>query len=243
MCDSPDTTYSIELRRTFTTDVIRRVSEELLSKSKSDVGANALDIAAGFIPVIGLLKSRTSLQSYRDYRMGTKLLVFFEKFAQNATDPDELFNAATEIDKMNGESFFETMMTVLDRIDNANKARILANILHHSIKGDITRDNYLRHSWILANVPFIDLQQLHKYTTDHYQSSSSEILYANGLIRETILDGGTFGVGEHNDGGNKFGLTALGEEMLHYGLYNREWEYKGAGKQINSVNSIRMTEL
>lgn len=175
--------------------------------------------------------------------MGIKLLEFVEQFAKNETDPNELSEAISEIEQMNGESFFETMMDFLDRIDNANKARILANILHHSIKGDISRDNYLRHIWILANMPFIDLQQLHKYINDYYQSSSSEILYANGLIRETIMDGGTFGDEEQTDGGNKFGLTALGEEMLHFGLYSRDWQYNGAVRQMNSVIFIELTEL
>ena len=175
--------------------------------------------------------------------MGIKLLEFVEQFAKNETDPNELSAAISEIEQMNGESFFETMIDVLDRIDNANKARILANILHHCIKGDISIDNYLRHIWILANMPFIDLQQLHKYITDYYQSSSSEILYANGLIRETIMDGGTYGAEEQTDVNNKFGITALGEEMLHFGLYSRDWQYKGAGRQMNSVNSGRIREL
>lgn len=121
-------------------------------------------------------------------------------------------------------------------IRNANKAKILAKIIHHSIKGYISRDNYLRHCCILANAPFINFQQLYKYTTDYYHSSSSEILYVNGLIRETILDGGTFVAKESNGGDNKFGLTALGEEMLRFGLYNINWQYKGADRQINSVN-------
>ena len=36
-----------------------------------------------------------------------------------------------EIDKMNQESFFESMMDIIERIDNINKTVILANILRH----------------------------------------------------------------------------------------------------------------
>lgn len=225
-------TYSEGLQQSMSPEVIRKVRAELSSDFLSATGNNVLDIAAGFIPVIGLVKAKTSFKGYRDYRTAKKLLYFMEAFSMEDYDSDELNDMIHEIQHINSESLFENMMDVIDRIDNANKARILANILRHSIKGDISRPNYLRHCWILANVPYIDLQQLHKYTTDCYESSSTEILSANGLIRETVIDGGKFGADDEITGGSKYGLSPLGEEMLRYGMYNRIWEYHGAGRQV-----------
>lgn len=234
--ENNDISYSEELQRSFSPFVIRKVRAELSTDMSKVVGSNILDIAAGFIPVIGLLKTKTSFQGYRDYKTAVKLLNFMEAFSKEDVDSTELDNMVQEVESINREPFFETMMDILDRIDNTYKAKVLANILHHSIKGDISRANYLRHCWILANVPYIDLQQLHKYITDHYEPASSEILSSNGLIRETVIDAGEYGAdGTSENGGSLFGLSSLGEEMLHYGLYSQYWQYKGNGRTIPSL--------
>ena len=224
--------YSEGLRQSLTPAVIKKVRGDLGSGNSSTVGNNILDIAAGFIPVIGLVKAKTSFLGYRDYKTAKKLLKFMEAFSQEDYNPEELDDMAHEIQNINSESLFENMMDILDRIDNANKAVILANILRHSIKGYISRPNYLRLCWIIANVPYIDLLQLHKYRTDFYEPSSTEILSANGLIHETVIDGGELDAEDSDKGGSKFGLSPLGEEMLHYGLYNIDWRYNGAGRQV-----------
>lgn len=153
-----------------------------------------------------------------------KVLNFLDALSQEGYDQDQINEMAEDLGEKNYETLYETLLDTIDRIDNINKARILANILRHSANGDIARDNFLRHSWILSTVPYIDLQQLNKYITDYFQPSSSEILSSLGLINETVIDGGTFGEGGE-EGGSKYGLSPLGEEMLHFGLYAREWQY------------------
>ncbi len=230
---SKNTTYPIELKRSFTPDVLRRVKDDLKKETNGVSGRNLLDIASGFLPILGLLKSETSFQGYHYYRSGLKLLSFFEEFTRENIDQAKLDETIEEIQNMNEESFFETMMDTIDRIDNANKAALLANILRHTINGEIPRDNFLRHSWILTNVPYIDLQQLHKYTVDYYQPSSTEILAANGLVNETVIEEEEYDEnGNGNGAGSKYGLSPLGEEMLHYGLYNLNWQYVGNGRKV-----------
>lgn len=221
--------YSEELRNSFLPEVLEKVKSELVTTLKKESGKNLLDIAAGFIPVLGCLKADTSFQSIRDYRNGVKLLNFMTAFSKEEYDPSALEEMIKEIQDKNQESFFETIIDVIDRIDNQNKATYLSNLLHHSIKGDISRENFLRHCWILSQVPFIDLQQLYKYTVDYYQPSSSEILNINGLIQQTIISAGTFGDDEQEydqETGSKYGLTQLGEEMLHFGMYIKDWQYR-----------------
>lgn len=238
--ENNDITYSDGLKRSLAPDVIKKVRKELGSKVSSTVGNNILDIAAGFIPVLGLVKSKTSFQGYYDYRTAIKLLNFMEAFSQEDLDPTKFEEMIQEVESINKESLFETMMDIIDRIDNVNKTVILANILRHSIKGDISRPNYLRHCWILTNIPYIDLLQLHKYTTDYYETASSEILMSNGLIRETIIDAGEFGTEEENKGGSKFGLSSLGEEMLYYGLCFSDWQYTGKGRTIPGLGWVEI---
>lgn len=225
-------TYSDEFRRTLTPEVISKIKTEVSDKSIGIIKTNALDIVSGFIPVLGLLKSRTSFQSYRDSRIGMKLINFLEALSQEDYNYDSINEMAKELEEINHETLYETLLDTIDRIDNINKARILANILRHTAKGDISTDNFLRHTWILSTVPYIDLQLLHKYKKDFYQASSSEILSSTGLVKETVIDGGNV---DGSEGGSKYGLSPLGEEMLHYGLYNIEWKYSGQGRQIEDL--------
>lgn len=225
-------TYSEGLRHSFSPDVIRKIHAEYGSNLSSTIANNILDMAAGFIPVLDVIKSLASFKDYRNYRIAVKLLKFLEAFSREEYNPDELDGMIQEIDSKNKESFFESMMDIIERIDNINKTDILANILRHSIRGDISRSNYLRHCWIIANVTYIDLQQLYQYTVDYYEPSSTEILFANGLIRETVIDGGEYDADDVNTGGSKYGLSPLGEEMLRFGLNCMEWQYKGNGRTI-----------
>lgn len=224
--------YSDAFKESFRPEVINNLKTQMLSDMKKSVGDNGLDMAAGFIPIVGLLKAKTSFHSYKDYRMGEKILKFLESFANENSNPEQLNDMIEDIQEKNGEYFFETLIDTIDRIDNIKKTEILANILHHSIHGDISHDNFLRHSWILTNIPYIDLAQLHNYTNDFYQPASTEILVSNGLISETVLDSGTYGDNTEESGGSKYGLSPLGEEMLHYGLKSGDWQYQGAGKVI-----------
>ena len=202
--------YSDAFKESFTPEVINKIKTQIHSGMRKSVGENSLNIAAGFVPIFGLLKAKTSFQSYKDYRMGEKILKFLEAFANENYNPEQLNGMIKDIQEKNGEYFFETLIDTIDRIDNINKTEILANILHHSIQGDISHENFLRHSWILTNIPYIDLAQLHNYTKDFYQQASTEILVSNGLISETVLDAGTYGDNPDESGGSKFGLSPLG---------------------------------
>lgn len=227
--NSDNSQLSREFKKSFTPEIIDRIRKEDFEAVQRKNQKNILDIASGFIPVVGWLKSRSLFQDYKDYRFGEKIIAFLRAFAKESYSQEDLNGMISEIEGVNSEFFFETLTDTLDRIDNANKARILGNILHNCIIGYISRDNFLRHSWILSNVPYIDLQQLYKYTEDYYEPSSSDILAANGLIRETTLDEGTFA---SFTGGCKYGLTLLGEEILKYGFFYPEWQYKGSGRHI-----------
>ncbi|MCM1139463.1 MAG: hypothetical protein NC453_12905 [Muribaculum sp.] len=227
--------YSDAFKESFRPEVINNIKTQMRSDMKKSVGDNGLDIAAGFIPIVGALKAKTSFQSYKDYRMGEKILKFLEAFANENYNPEQLNDMIEDIQEKNGEHFFETLIDTIDRIDNINKTEILANILNHSISGEISHENFLRHSWILTNIPYIDLAQLHKYTKDFYQTASTEILASNGLVNETILDAGTYGDNPDESGGSKYGLSPLGEEMLRYGLKSTDWQYQGSGRVIPSL--------
>ena len=55
MSVNPETTYSIELKRTLSSTVINEIKGKIFADSKRRAEANILDIATGFLPVLGFL--------------------------------------------------------------------------------------------------------------------------------------------------------------------------------------------
>ncbi len=74
------------------------------------------------------------------------------------------------------------------------------------------------------------MKGLSKYVQDFYEAGESEILAASGLIIQTNIRPGVWNNG--NDGGFKYGLSKVGENMLRYGFESSESKYQGEGIDI-----------
>lgn len=85
----------------------------------------------------------------------------------------------------------------------------MANLIKAKIRGYISIENFIRLTTILDRIPFPDLKELSKYTTDYFEDGSTDILLSAGVLSETVIDA--------NDT-NKYRLNSLGVILLKYGL-------------------------
>lgn len=229
--------FSREFEKSLRPDVLKKVRDSDFGKISHQFWSELIELTSIFIPIVRFFKSYDLFKDYKEYRLGCKVLNFLIEFSKDESiTQDDIEKLAEELDNVNHESLFNTLLDTLDRIDNINKANVLANILRYSAKGYISKDNFLRHSWILSSIPYIDLQNLHNYIIDFYKPSSSEILFSMGLIRETLID-------SDNRNNNLYGLSPLGQEMLHYGLVSIEWEYKGAHSKIPIASDDEVVKM
>lgn len=101
------------------------------------------------------------------------------------------------------------ILSIIDRLDNINKQKILANLVKAKGEKRISIEEFFRLESVLERIPYVDLKQLILYQTEYYdESGDTELLYATGVLRSTVY---------HQDG-DKYILSPLGVNLLKYGL-------------------------
>lgn len=99
---------------------------------------------------------------------------------------------------------------LINRIDNVNKAEILANLVRAKTENRITIHDFFRLSSMLERIPYIDLNELKKYQNPYYdESGDTELLYATGALKLSILD---------SESENSYILSNLGALLLEEGM-------------------------
>ena len=160
------------------------------------------------VPIISTLKGMyKATKNYQLYRLMKKVHKFI--FVTYGTTLQEREHFITEYAEKNKENGCEALFAVLERLDNVNKVDILANLIKAKIRGYISIENFIRLTTILDRIPFPDLKELSKYTTDYFEDGSTDILLSAGVLSETVIDA--------NDT-NKYRLNSLGVILLKYGL-------------------------
>ena len=102
------------------------------------------------------------------------------------------------------------LTNMINKIDNINKATILANLIRARVDNQISIHDFFRLSSMLERVPYIDLNELIKYREPYYdESGDTELLYATGALKLAIID-----VNEEN----KYTLSNLGALLLEKGM-------------------------
>jgi len=166
---------------------------------------------------------------YKERKFAKRAVLFLSTLSESDIPQHEIDVFIEELSKHTKESGYDTITGMIDKLDNENKAVILSNLVRFCAEGHYSKADFLRVANALERVPYSDLSKLTKYQDDYYEAGESEILLSSGLIRETVIDGGT----SYGEGGSKFGLSKLGETLLHYGFCYMDCEYHGAEKRIN----------
>lgn len=118
-------------------------------------------------------------------------------------------------------------MGLVDRIDNINKEKILANLVKAKVVNEISVDDFFRLSSMLERIPYVDLVKLELYNKDYYdEDGDSELLFATGALQQSIIDA---------EGGNKYVLSKLGKKLLIFGLHIEVSDIQLVGTKVANL--------
>ena len=198
---------------------------------KKDIIDLCTDTISSEIPIISLIKSSAyAFAHYKERKFAKRCIVFLSTLADGDMDEKDIFDFIEDLYNHTLENGYDTIVGMIDRFDNENKAVILANLVRHCAEKHFPVPEFLRVVNALERVPYPDLKYLLKYINNHYEAGESEILAVSGLIIQTNISPGVWNNG--NDGGFKYGLSRVGENMLHYGLESSDFKYQGDGVNL-----------
>lgn len=176
------------------------------------------------IPIFGFLNSIRKIgDSIQDYRLARKLynFVYYTSDISSAQRAEFM----VEYQAINQENAYESLFAMIDRIDNVNKIAILSNLMRHKIWGRITIDEFIRLTIVLERIPYPDLFRITNYTVDYYESGVADMLYAAGVLYQSVIDANST---------SKYRLNSVGEQFLKFGLCE---DIQLQDKYITSVNA------
>ena len=170
----------------------------------------------GFLDLIPILKwivkPQEAIQDFRNLVFCKKIyrfLVFTCRFSkQQIADFFEEYSNASQ------ENGYETMLLVLERLDNYNKVDVMANLLKAKVDGKLSIDNFIRLTSSLQIVPYVDLRRLPDYLESIGIRHDTYMLLAAGLLYQSAI--GVDGVGREDS--NHYQLNDNGLLFVQYGL-------------------------
>lgn len=174
----------------------------------------------GCIPVVGAWISAgiESSFSYSDAALFRKVFAFIYGIKDTSVEERKAF--VEEVESTAKDVSGNVICDMINRLDNINKAEILANLMKAKMNGDIDIADFFRLSAVCERIPYSDLQHLKQFEDeDCIDGGVTELLYSSGaLLQRTI--------GEDS---NTYTLSALGRKLLKYGLlYNVNLDTKNA---------------
>lgn len=197
---------------------------------------NQLKAALNLIPCVGGALSQ-ELQNYEDY----KLNEFFRKFTSfilelSDVSVEDRVTFSEEVQKKAEDLSGNVILGMVDRLDNINKEKILANLTKARIHGFISIEDFFRLSTMLERISYVDMALLPRYKNPYYdESGDSELLYATGALMLASID---------EKEGNKYILSILGEKMMTWGTQNSIEVKRSSGTQVQGfLESISEEEF
>ena len=189
-------------------------AEELFGNTTDDIIAVANQ--HGFIekiPILGwVVKTQEAFQDFRNLVFCKKIyrfLVFTSRYSKK-----QIADFFEEFSNANQENGYESMLLVLERLDNYNKVDVMANLLKAKLDGKLTIDNFIRLTSSLQIVPYVDLKRLPDYVESIGSRYDTYMLLAAGLLYNSEI--GVDGVGK--DDGSRYQLNDNGLLFVKYGL-------------------------
>ena len=190
------------------------------------------------IPIVGGALS-VEIQSVRDSAADYQAYEFFRKFTCFICELGELTDTqrnefVSEVEKVAEDASGNVIMGLVDRLDNINKEKILANLVIAKGKGEISIEDFFRLSSMLERIPYIDLTKLELYNRDYYDDEGdSELLFTTGALQQSVIDA---------EEGNKYVLSKLGRKLLRFGLGLEVADMQPIGTKVASLEWGNMSE-
>lgn len=191
------------------------------------------------IPIVGGTFA-TEIQSIKNSVAEYKTYEFFRKFTCFICELKELTEEQrnefiVDIEKAANDASGNVVIGLVDRLDNINKEKILANLVKAKVTNKISIEDFFRLSSMLERIPYVDLIKLNLYLDDYYdEDGDSELLFATGALQQSVLDA---------ENGNKYILSKLGKKLLKYGFLMDVPEIQSNGTKVanlewNEINGI-----
>lgn len=213
------------------------VSPDLNSLSPlqdKDAWKNQLKAVVNLIPGVGgaLAQELQSIEDYKTNEFFRKFTIFIMELTDLGTDERDMFSR--EIEEKANDYSGNVLLGLVDRLDNINKGKILANLIKAKVSGDISIEDFFRLSSMTERIPYVDLINLPKYQVDYYdESGDTELLFATGVLTQTVIDA--------NDNG-KYRLSILGQKLLEYGMGMKLEVERNAGT-VFSLNTATTEDI
>lgn len=173
----------------------------------------ARDAGIGLInlfPVIGgfahsLIQSGIS---YSDSRLFRNCIRFIYGIKETTLKEREKF--IEEVEEKSCDNAGNVICDILNRIDNINKAQVIANLMKARINNDIDIEDFFRLSAICDRIPYTDFKFLSSFVEDNFiDGGVTELLYSAGVLLLKSVG---------NDQVNKYTLSVTGRKLLKFGL-------------------------
>jgi len=157
-------------------------------------------------------------------------------------DDKERLSFLSELEEAAQDSSGNVMLSIIDRLDNINKQKILANLVKAKGEGKIRIEEFFRLESVLERIPYVDLKMLPLYQKEFYdEGGDTELLFSTGVLRPA----------KYNQDGDKYVLSPLGVNLLRWGLWltiespqikgastGIEWEEIGDVPDVDRVKNI-----
>lgn len=212
---SPDRYMEDLIIKDFETSVQNSAeAEELFGDTTDDIIAVANQY--GFIekiPILGwVVKTQEAFQDFRNLVFCKKIyrfLIFTSRYSKK-----QIVDFFEEYSSANQENGYESMLLVLERMDNYNKVDVMANLLKAKLAGKLSIDNFIRLTSSLQIVPYVDLRCMPDYLKSIGTRHDTYMLLAAGLLYQSAI--GVDGVGRENS--SHYQLNDNGLLFVQYGL-------------------------
>lgn len=196
-----------------------------------NIGKEALIGAFNCIPVLGgvvasyLQIARSNRETYLEMVFYRKLLALI--YSIKELKPDDIKSFMDEVE-YNARDFSGSVIThLVNKIDNVNKASILANLIKSRVNNEISIHDFFRLSSMLDRIPYIDLNELEKYQKAYYDDSGdTELFYATGALKLDTIDA---------QEENLYILSELGRKLLKYGMLRSAHVDNHGGTSVTGV--------
>jgi len=188
-------------------DDLTKIEEEF----KENIAFNSVIDALGLFPIVGgIMKvAAKGYCSFTDYNLLRKLYRFLKEIENYDTAAIKKF--IDEIKSFAEDDSAHILLDMVDKIDNINKSKILANLVEAKLNKLIDIEDFFRLSNVLQRIPYSDFVHLKEFKDPNFVPGGVTYAFSSvGVISLSIID-------EEKPESN-FLLTALGKKFLKYGL-------------------------
>lgn len=193
-------------------DLVASLADTLID---SAISSGALD----GVPIVGMLVGGArTIGEVRDHLYLRKILRFLSELNSTPKDRRESFVRSLQGERKL-EYFGETVLLILDRMDDSIKPKIVGRILAAHISGDIESfDKTMRLVAIVNRVYAADFTYLRSFCPGVQNDEDvAASLFAAGLLANTGFDGGGADQAQH-PGGYTYDLNEYGRLLVAHGL-------------------------